>query len=74
MGGCFRLGENLGLCILILCMLRANCFHSFFVWMRFSVRFVYNCLWALCQGNKKYILILTSGFDFIYKINCNIYF
>ena len=52
MGGCFRLGENLGLCILILCMLRANCFHSFFVWMRFSVRFVYNCLWALCQGTK----------------------
>ena len=47
-------------------MLPRNCFHSFFVWMRFSVCFVYNGLCALCHGTKKMVIVI-SGFAFIYK-------
>ena len=43
MGGCFRMGESLILGMLILCLLPTNYFHSFFVGIRFSVCFVYNC-------------------------------
>ena len=37
MGGHFGLDESLRLCILIFCQLPTNCFHNFFVWMRFYV-------------------------------------
>ena len=53
MGGYFRLGESLGLCILIFCLLTPNCFHSFDVWMCFLVSFVCNCLGAVSWGKKK---------------------
>ena len=66
MGGCFRLGESLGLCILIFCLLTPNCFHSFDVWMCFLVSFVCNCLGAVSWGKKK-MLIILRGFAFIYK-------
>ena len=53
MDGCFRLGESLGLYILIFFQLPTNCFHSFFVWIYLSVfLFVYNCLCALRHGTK----------------------
>ena len=52
MGGCFTLGESLSLLLLIFCLLPGNCFRSFFVWMHFSICFVYNSLCALCHGTK----------------------
>ena len=45
--------ESLGLSILILFLLPTKCFHWFFVYVSFSVCFVYSCLRALCHGTKK---------------------
>ena len=66
MGDRFRSGESFGFCILIFCPLPPYCFHSFFVWLRFCISFVDNCLCALCHGTKK-MLIFINGFAFIYK-------
>ena len=57
--------ESLGLSILILFLLPTNCFHWFFVYMSFSICFVYSCLRALSWDKK--MSIVVSGFAFIYK-------
>ena len=69
MDGCFRLGESLELCILIFYLLPTNCFYSFFMWVRFCVCFVYNCLCAVCHGTKKCGLLSANLF-----VSINIYF
>ena len=65
MGGCFRLGESQGLCMLIFCLLPRKCFHSFVVSMSFSVCLVYICLCAVSWYKK--MLIVISGFSLIYN-------
>ena len=61
--------ESLGLSILILFLLPTNCFHWFFVYMSFSICFVYSCLRALCHGTKKCRLLSVDLLLFT-----NIYF
>ena len=68
MGDCFRLGENLGLCMLISCLMPTNCFHSFFVLMRFSVCFVNITAFKHCFMRSEKMLIVISGCVFIFLL------
>ena len=61
------MGENLGLCMLISCLMPTNCFHSFFVLMRFSVCFVNITVFKLSFIRSQKMLIVISGCAFIYK-------
>ena len=64
MGGCFRLGEGLGLGIVIFCLLPTNCFHIFCLWMVFCLFVVFTNV--LVSWDKK-MLIVISGLAFIDK-------
>ena len=72
-GGCFTLVESLWLLLLIFCLLPANCFSSFFVWMRFSNSFVYNCLCPL-SWNKKNVDCYQWIWLCLKMYICNYYF
>ena len=54
--GCFTLGESFWLLLMIFCLLPANCLHSFFVWIHFSVCFVYLSLCSVSWDKKCWLL------------------